>query len=213
MTAYFISGLGADKRIFARLRLPQKVSVVHLEWIAPAKQEPLTEYAKRFAALIDVKEDFVLIGLSFGCIVAVELNKFIKPRQTIIISSIASGNELPWYYKLAGLLKLNELVPSSLLKRSSWLAYWFFGAHTSEERKLLAQILKDTAPDLLKWAIGQILNWKNVERPDHLYHIHGTADKVLPLRFTKPHAVVQGGGHLMVWGKAVIVSELIAKRL
>jgi hypothetical protein len=38
MNAYFISGLGADKRIFSKLKLNEKINIIHIDWIAPKKK-------------------------------------------------------------------------------------------------------------------------------------------------------------------------------
>jgi esterase/lipase len=55
----------------------------------------LPDYAKRFSHAIKEDEEFVLIGLSFGGMLASELAKIVSPKKLIIISSLSSYRELP----------------------------------------------------------------------------------------------------------------------
>ena len=66
MNVYFISGLGADKRVFSKLQLDDQFSVNYIEWIAPLKKETLQHYASRLVTQIDTTKPFQLVGLSFG---------------------------------------------------------------------------------------------------------------------------------------------------
>ncbi|ABG59837.1 hypothetical protein [Cytophaga hutchinsonii] len=43
MTVYFLSGLGADKRIFQKLRLSEKLSIVYIDWLQPLKDESIKD--------------------------------------------------------------------------------------------------------------------------------------------------------------------------
>jgi pimeloyl-ACP methyl ester carboxylesterase len=198
--------------MFQNIRWPSGIKAVHLEWLEPGKGEGLTDYCQRFAAGIDITKPFVLIGLSFGGIVATELSELLKPADTILISSIACAAHIPPYYKLIGTLRLHKLVPPRLLQYPTPLNYWAFGAKTTEERKLLKQTLEDTSPSFLRWAINSILAWRQKGRPERLFHIHGTADRILPFRFTRADRAVRGGGHLMVYSRAAEVSKLIEDR-
>lgn len=213
MTLYFISGLGIDRRVFSRLRLPEKYTLRYLDWIPPQRHETLPHYAERLAQEIDTGEAFSLIGLSFGGMIATEIAKRLSPKHTILVSSAATADELPTLYRLAGRLHLNRLVPPVLLKQPTPFTYWFFDAHIKDEKRLLKAILKDTDPAFLGWAIDSVVQWQNSVRPATVYHIHGDKDKVLPLQRVKADAVIEGGGHLVVVSHAAQVSRLIEERL
>ena len=90
MTAYFISGIGADYRMFTHIRLPEGYQAVYIHWIPPKKKEPLGAYASRLIAQIDTAEPFVLIGLSLGGIMAVEIAKRYPPVCTPLWPSRAN---------------------------------------------------------------------------------------------------------------------------
>ena len=74
-------------------------------------------------------------------------------------------------------------------------------------------LISTSDPHFLKWAMGAILNWKDKVRPASLYHIHGSKDKILPLKYTRPDVVIEKGSHFMVWTKAGQVSMLIEQAL
>jgi len=212
MNTYFISGLGADKRIFSRLKLHRSINIIHVEWINPLRKELLSEYAKRLSEIIDTSEKFALVGVSFGGMIAVEIAKILNPVLTIVISSTIQSNTLPPLYKFASKLKLVEIIPSWLIKSSNRLTQkFFFGTQSNAEAKLLTKIINDTDRRFLKWAIGSILSWRNDLIPERLYHIHGTKDKILYSRKSNPDFVIENGTHLMVYQNAAEISEIINK--
>jgi pimeloyl-ACP methyl ester carboxylesterase len=213
VTVYFISGLGADRKAFQRLKLPKEIAVRHINWIEPKANESLNDYCQRLSASIDTSESFSLVGLSFGGMVAIEIAKTLKPKQVIIISSIATSKELPFIYKLIGHMRLHQLAPSFLYKNPNLFVYWFFGAKTAVERRLFRHFLYSSSVQFLRWAMDKVVCWKNKQRPDHLYHIHGTEDRVFPLKLTRADVKVEGGRHFMVYSKADVVSKILCERL
>ena len=212
VNAYFISGLGADQRIFAKINLDERINVIHVDWIPPTKDETLANYARRLSEIISADQPYILVGVSFGGMIAVEVAKFLKPLLTIAISSTILSAELPMLYRLAGKLRLIKLIPSGLLKSSNKLSQnFFFGTKTIEQKELLTKIVNDTNPRFLKWAIGSIVTWENAIRPDRLYHVHGTKDKILYSKMAKPDFSIQNGTHFMVYQNAKEISGIIDK--
>lgn len=212
-TVYFISGLGADRRAFKKLIFPPDFNLVHLDWIPAQSNESLEDYAAKLALNIDTSVPFYLIGLSFGGMLATEIAKKLNPVHTFLISSTPTFKELPWYYRIAGALRLQKLVPVSFLKKGNNIGLKFLGAKTRDERVLLKQLVIDSDPYFMKWALTCILNWRNVERPLNLTHIHGTADNILPFRFlAKPDFIIQDGGHFMVYANAAEIIKIIISR-
>ncbi|MDE3236266.1 MAG: alpha/beta hydrolase [Bacteroidota bacterium] len=213
MTVYFISGLGADKRVFDKLSLPAQWKVVHLEWIAAFPHEQLIAYVNRFSQKIDQSEPFCLVGLSFGGIVAIEIAKILQPQRTIIISSIETKDELPLLFKTLRITGIHKLVPATFLNKIYPFTDWYFSTKTKDERLLVRQIIRDTSPVFVKWALNEIMNWDNTVRPKQVYHIHGTKDNIFP--YYKVHAdyLIQGGGHFMIYSKAELISALISQQV
>jgi hypothetical protein len=44
-------------------------------------------------------------------------------------------------------------------------------------------------------------------------HIHGTADKILPIHFTKPNFKIKGGGHFMTLNKHSEIEAILATEI
>ena len=81
---YFFSGLGADYRAFQKLDL-SGFKVVHIDWIPTIKKESIASYATRLLDQIECEKP-LLIGLSFGGIIAVEVAKQMETEKVILIS-------------------------------------------------------------------------------------------------------------------------------
>jgi pimeloyl-ACP methyl ester carboxylesterase len=213
MNVYFISGLGADKRAFEKLKLPSKYSIHYLNWIKHHRDDTLNAYARRMADSINTETPFAVVGLSMGGMIAAAMSQFLKPSKTILISSVGCTAEFPPLLKLSRLTQVHRLIPTFLYHYPNFIAYWLFGAKTKNERRIMAHIISTSDARFVKWSIGAILSWQNKTRPHGLYHIHGDSDKILPLRYTKPDVVVKNGSHFMVWTKAGEISRLLAAAL
>lgn len=213
MTAYFISGQAADEKLFENLKLPAQLNAKHVHWIEPLEHESLMDYCKRLSQQIDTSGDFVLIGVSLGGIVSVELNKMIHPKQTIIISSIATKNELRPILKFIRLFRIHKIVPAGFYKWYSALLNWYFGTKTEREKELLKAYTKSVTKNYMKWAVNEILNWKNEQRPVNLFHIHGTKDRIFPYKTTHADVLIKDGTHLMVHNRADEISKILMEKL
>ena len=92
-TIYIISGLGADKRMFQNFSF-EGFEVVHIDWILPLDNETLQNYALRISENIS-DENSILIGLSFGGILSVEISKIKKFKKVFLLSSAKTKFEIP----------------------------------------------------------------------------------------------------------------------
>ena len=213
MNVYFLSGLGADKRAFSKLRLDDRFSVKYIDWITPLRDETLHHYAERLAVQIDTTQPFQLVGLSFGGIMASELSEIVNPQQIIIISSTSVGIPISSFYQ--ALLKVLLVNPfaAPFLKSANTITYKYFGADTPELKDLLKSILHDTDSRLLKWALIKMSSWQRKKKADNLFHIHGTADKLIPIKLVQPDLFIQDGSHLMVFKQHEIISSVLNKQL
>ena len=210
---YFISGLGADWRMFQFLKLPDHIPVQQVKWIEPTSfDEPLQHYVQRLLPQIDDPRP-ILVGFSFGGLVAMELAKVLRPVKTIIISSIATRHDLPWYYRLAGKTLLHKHLPFKLMQNTYPIAPFFFGAQSPYERRMLKSVFFRINEKFLRWAFARLLDWNQETPPDDLIQIHGTADKVLPIADTTNVIQIKDGEHLMVIHRAEEVSAILSRIL
>jgi pimeloyl-ACP methyl ester carboxylesterase len=213
MNLYFISGLGADKRIFQKLVLPEAFAIHYIDWLPVSKNESLEIYCRRLSEKIDTSQPFSLVGLSFGGVIATEMSKFLSPVQTVLISSFCLKQEVPRFYVFLSDTGLYKLLPIRLLLKPNHFVFRLFGAYKPGIKDLLKNILQDTDPDFFHWAVNQLFSWDNNWKPDNLVRIHGTADKVLPYKSNMDAIPVEGGEHLMVYNKWEIVSEILEEKL
>ena len=206
---FLLSGLGADKRVFDFLDLSD-FSIHHVDWIIPLPKESMAEYARRLLPQI-TSDKPVLIGVSFGGMIALEIAKVISVEKVILISSAKSSNAIPSYFKLIPKLRLEKWMRPASLKKPNEIFFWLFGVTSKDHKTLLASIMKDTDEVFLTWAIGAVARWGDSTSSNHVIQIHGTKDRILNVQ--NADYLVDGGGHLMVVTQAREVSDILKKIL
>ena len=206
-TIYCISGLGADERAFSRLQV-EGYTIVCLPWLAPLPKETITDYATRMRAGIK-EENPILMGLSFGGMMSIEISKQIPVRKLILVSSIKSVQELPRWMKTVGFFRLNRILPMRPFKFIEPIQNRNLGITTKEEIELVRSYRRNASPLYMEWAINQVLNWRNSWKPEAVYHVHGDADRLFPIRYIAPTHVIKGGGHFMIMNRAAEVNEIL----
>ncbi|RZL32906.1 MAG: alpha/beta hydrolase [Pedobacter sp.] len=210
---YLISGLGADERVYQFLDLAN-IEHQFIKWNKPERGESLASYCLRLTNQINQQKDVVLIGVSFGGIIAQEISKIISVKKVIIISSVKLSSEYSWKFKLLSKSKLYRLAPIWLLNLGNeLLADYFFSVENKSEAELLHQIIKDTDPVFLKWAIDKIMSWKNNDYPANLIHIHGTDDRIFPAKHIKNIIKLPKSGHLMIVNRAKEIEQFIFEHI
>lgn len=210
---YFVSGLGADERVFRFLDLPG-VEKVFIKWLPPGPREPLVAYCRRLLAQIDVSQPVNLVGISFGGMVCQELARLVPCRRVVLISSIKSPREMDWKLRLVACTRLHRAVPPRLLKWSNLLtANYYFGPETPAEAALLRQIIQDTDPQFMQWAIAEIMTWPQQPPVPGVAHLHGSHDRIFPAAPIQNATILPGAGHFLIVNRAAAVSEFITLRL
>jgi pimeloyl-ACP methyl ester carboxylesterase len=212
MKTYFISGIGADYRLFTHIRLPEGFETRYIHWITPETEESLPSYARRLTAQIDTSEPYTLIGFSLGGIMAAEIAKIFPPVCTILISSIPLSSNLPSYYRRAHRLQLQRLASPTLIKALSTIKQRLT-MRSREDFKMMREVIWQGDDRFIAWAIDAVINWQNEKNPWPFFHIHGTWDEVFPIRFTKPTHVVHRGGHNLVMTHAPLINGLLREIL
>lgn len=210
-TIYCISGLGADEKIFAKLQL-KGYDLKYIPWLQPNKNEKIDEYAKRMALAIH-DDAPILLGVSFGGMMGIEIARLMPVKKLFIVSSIKSVKEMPAWMRWAGSLKLNKIVPLRSYKLIDKIGIDRLGVTTKEERELVRNYRKNVDLRYLDWAIQQIVKWKNNWQPDHIVHIHGNKDKIFPVKRISGGHIIKNGTHLMIYNRADEISRLIEQEL
>lgn len=210
MKIYGLGGLGSDERIFKFLELNYPVE--HIDWIKPLEKESINAYAHRLSEYINTDEEFSLMGVSFGGMIAVELNKVIKPYKTIIVSSAASKQELPGFFKYSITKLMPFLIPPDDFHPPDLITNWLFSVKKDDHKKVLSKIIRNTDKKFMRWAIKAITRWDNDFLPDNLVRIHGNRDRLLPSSKTFNYHYIDGG-HAVVMEKSKEISAIINREL
>lgn len=207
MIAYCVSGLGADETIFEYLDL--QCEKVCISWIPSRKWETMTEYATRLCEQIDASVPFVLIGVSFGGMLAIEMTKLVNPLATILITSVARRSELPIWIRWAAKTKVNRLLPTWLFSLHPIWLIWFFRIKSARGRKKMRSLSKTNDKALTRFAIDMIMTWQNDWLPVHMLRINAGCDWMLPSNKRESGVILANAGHFAVVENAEKVSEIV----
>ncbi len=204
---YCISGLGADERAFTKLKI-NGFGLKVIPWLMPERDEAINHYAERMRADI-IEENPILMGLSFGGMICTEIAKQISVSKIIIISSIKSSKELPWWMKTVATLKLNKIVPLKSTRLTQPIQNKMLGIQSAEEKTLVSSLRRAVDLPYTNWAVNQAINWKNDWQHPNIYHIHGDGDRMFPIKNIKADYTIKNGGHFMIMNRADEVSACI----
>jgi pimeloyl-ACP methyl ester carboxylesterase len=204
-----ISGLGADERLFKNLDL-SGYEVVSVTWIEPEKQDTLTTYATKLIKQFGIEPGSNIIGVSLGGMLTVEIAKQIQLNHAIIISSIKSGTEAPWYFAFFRNVPVYKLLSGAFVKKLGPLMRPFFGRFAgSKEAPLFYSMLKNSNPIFLSWAMGAALGWNGVPASYKIHHLIGDADLIFHHKRIKDAIVIPKGDHMMVFTRANQISPIV----
>lgn len=200
--------MGADKRVFENIFL--NADFIPIDWIDPFKDEPIESYALRLSSEIDETEDFGVLGVSFGGLIAVEMSKKLKPTLTILISSAETRKDLRSIFRFIGKIGFVRFLPKWVFDPPRGLAYYLFG---TENKTLLHEILDDSNLNFTKWAVKELLNWRNEQKIERVLKIEGANDKLILPTGDKNSILIEGGEHFMIVDKAEEISQIINSEL
>lgn len=211
MKVYCLTGLGADTSVFELLQI--NYPKICVEWIPSYPWENMTSYAWRLCAQIDTSKPFALLGVSFGGMLAVEMNKYIQPKKTILVTSLARRSELPLWIRLIAKTKLNRLLPSFVFSSNPRWLILFFGIKSERGKKIVTKIAKTSDRVLTQLSIDKVLTWDNEWLPDNLVRIVAAKDRLLPNPRDIEAYKIEKGGHFAIVENAEEISVQVDKIL
>lgn len=209
---YAIPGLGVTSDVFSRLSEYLELKLVN--WIMPESGESLEKYAGRMAAFIPQDAE-VLVGYSFGGVVAQEIQKTRPDLAIILINTLVDKSEKPLW------LRMMKIVPFYRLARGSWRIKLLpiygrrYGLTTREDIAVLQKMFSESPDALRMWSIQALIKWKGENLSNKkLLRLHGSRDKVFPLTHMKSEGQwIENGRHFMIWQRAEEVAEEIKQWL
>ncbi len=207
---YCVPGLAANTKIFEFIKFPIEEYEVHfLEWLIPESiNETIEDYAARMCENI-TEDNVILLGVSFGGVMVQEMSKIIKPKKTILISSVKNSSELPKRLKFTKLSKAYKLFPAKSITTIEKFMSYTFGKMTKKRIEQYQIYLSQRDELYLKWAIYNVLHWQQKETLENIIHIHGTDDHIFPIKHIKDCIEVKNGSHVMVLTKAPEINTIL----
>jgi pimeloyl-ACP methyl ester carboxylesterase len=214
----FVPGLGTDYRVFGPLIQSmglEKASYMVLEHVPPLdKSESMDSYVDRMCERLPKQEaQFVVIGLSLGGMLSVEIAKRVPVKDLIIISSIVHKTQRPFIFNLGSYLPLYHLFSPGFTRWAVPRYARLMGVLTAEEAVIMEDMMHQNADSTLNWGRRAAIHFRNEVWPERYLQIHGTKDFLIYKRGMKPHVWIKGGTHNIVADSALELSELIKERV
>lgn len=209
-----IPGMGADRRLFG----PQRDGGLAFEvpdLPTPGPKDDMARYARRVRDLLKLDGPCVIGGVSFGGMLAYQLGTLCQARCVLLIASCRGRSAIPRYYR--GAQWVSRLLPDVVIRRrciasSRMLAK--LESLTDPQYRLIRDMSADVPVPFLRRAGRMILNWDApATLPCPVHAIHGTKDRIIPVRGVAAEEVVPDGGHLINLTHAEQVNRFITCHL
>jgi pimeloyl-ACP methyl ester carboxylesterase len=203
-----LSGMAADERLFG----PQLAAFPDLRvqpWIEPYARESIRSYAARLARRADPGRPCIVGGASFGGVVALEMAAHLRALGCVLIGSVRSPLELPLKWRVSwplGILGPDRL--AVLARIAARLGRRFVSGGTVRRWARLSQ----PEARFVRWAMCALSVWRPRQPSARVpvFHIHGAADRTLPVELTHPDVIVPAGGHALTLFSAGAVNTFLA---
>lgn len=213
MNVYFISGMCANCHVFDQLKLPEGYTKQYIEWLIPSQDESLDTYLCRLIQMIDTTQPFVIVGYSFGGVMAQEISNILSPEKTILISSMKSVVEIPSQIRWSKKIRFADRIFKRVYFESRTIIDTYVRLMLGLTGEEAAHYISYTSFDYMYWSIKTISEWQPKGTYRNLYHIHGTKDRTFPRKQIKDVFFIEGGDHLMVVKQSEQVNTILAKIL
>lgn len=201
---YYIPGMGTDERLFQRLApLIASNWTPHYLLHQAVPEETISAYGARLAKTLDgTKTPLVLLGVSLGGPIAIEIAHRVPHAAVILVSTYKQKLEEPLLFKVVRRLPLYRWVPYGVTRRMvPFMARWT-GTANREESQLLRAMFDDSSAAHFVWARHAIVQWTNTWLPETYLHINGTHDHIFASANSHATHLIQGGTHNMVLNQA-----------
>ena len=210
MKIYLVSGLGANYKVLEKLRFPEHMDVITIDWLIPKNNEPFPNYVKRMAEVIDPKDPFHLLGYSFGGILVQEIHKIKPAEKVVILGSIKSHQEKSLLMKTGAFTKIAHLLPKQIFNEKTSIIYAYLRRLIDPQNPKIMEYFTVRDPYYLKWSLEKIADWKS-EEAENIIQILADKDIVFPIKNSNPDFIIKNATHLFPATRHKEVSLLLQK--
>jgi pimeloyl-ACP methyl ester carboxylesterase len=206
-----LPGLGADARLFQRQAAAMPGTIFTPPWPPLRRDDSLADFARRLAASLPADLPRVIGGASFGGMVALELAAIIGARTVVLLGSCTGPEAVSPTLRMLGRSLVG--LPESTLRVRPWMLPFLsppLGPLGSTERHLLLEMAATVDPAFLKWGCEAILSWQPAVHGASVFHLHGSADRIIPVDRVRPTQIVQGAGHVLTLSHPAETTEFLS---
>ena len=210
-TIYCFPGQGSDARIFDSIQVDTAFfKLAFVEYGTPEKWMDMKDFAYSLINKIDTLNPYMLLGVSLGGMICVELNEMLNPCKTILISSAKNRNELPVRYRFQKTIPLYQLFPKGFLLAGAKIMQPLVEPDRKKNKETFKEMLNAKNATYMKRSIHLIIKWERTANTKNTYHIHGDSDHTLPLRHIQnPDFIVANGSHMMTLTRGTDISSIL----
>lgn len=208
----FIPGVGADRRAFTKLQLTENYVPVYADWIPlERKTESFESYCSRLIKTYQIVETDILVGLSFGGLVAQQISLKLKIRKVILLSGFRNKTDLRWLWNFCLTRKLYRIVPNKNTTLIISIARFFLHSWRKKSAKVLGDMMKDSDFTFIKWSLKQIesVDLKHNYQENYLSLI-GSGDLLIK-SWTSEEFIIEKGTHFMVYDQAKTINDAMIR--
>ena len=130
------------------------------------------------------------------------MNRYLKLRRLIIVSSVKTKYELPKRFDFLRITKIHKILPTSLVQKVENWEKLLVAEPIKKIGRLYDKYLTVKDEYYLDWSIENILNWTQEKPIEGIIHIHGTKDLVFPVKNITDCIAVPKGTHAMIVNRA-----------
>jgi len=208
-TVYLIPGQGGDERLFNNLQIDPAYTVKHIEFELPKEGSDMPAYAKQLSQQVDTTENYILVGVSLGGMLAVEMSEILLPEKTIIISSAKNANDLPRKLLIQQKVPIYKAVSGKVARWGAFVMQPIVEYDRNKEKETFKAMLTDKDPEFLARTIPMIINWERKENKSEIIQIHGDRDNTIPIKNVNCDYLVEDGSHMMVLTDGEKISKIV----
>ncbi|GAA4090053.1 alpha/beta hydrolase [Mucilaginibacter panaciglaebae] len=206
---FLIAGLGADTRLYNNIDLGENHDITPIDWIEPNETDTLYTYAQKLIHQYFITNNSIVIGVSLGGMLAIEMAKQLKLNKIILISTIKTVKEEPLFFKFLRTIPIHKLFTGRMLGRLGFFLRPIFGDMNEQEVWLFNDMVQKSSPKFLKWAFDAALKFDNDVILPNVYHLIGDKDLLFDYKKISNAIVVKGGTHIMVFDKAKQINKIL----
>lgn len=217
-----LPGLAADERMYIPVRrvleqrCPAMASVLETpRLLIPEAEEEMGAYARRSALELNLRDEDIVGGCSFGSMVASAIAAQQQVRALILLSGAFDSSSLVHSGRM-----LNCIAPAIPFKwlqcilSSDWFLRSVFGAADKENIELGRTMLLDTPEAILRYG-GMLASSATLDKPVEApaYALHGTDDRVLRPPPVENCSLIPNAGHGLVVSHPQEVAKFLCETL